>query len=90
MIGYRLYYLDTHSHIVGREEFFAEDDDAALMIAAPLREASARAHSGLMLWQGARQIFSTDEVRAPAAVLSFRAGLRDARDVAEEPLLLVP
>ena len=61
MVGYRLYYLDKHSHIVGREEFFAEDDSAALVVGASLHRTSERRHSGLMLWQGARQVFATDE-----------------------------
>jgi hypothetical protein len=61
MIGYRLYYLDQHSHIIGREEFLAEDDNAALLTAASLHETSECAHAGLMLWQGAREVFTTDE-----------------------------
>ena len=61
MVGYRFYYLDQHSHVIGREEFFAEDDNAALITAASLREASERAHAGVMLWQGTRQVFATDE-----------------------------
>lgn len=71
MLGYRLYYLDRNSHIIGRDEFVADDDSAALQTAASLREASDRAHSGLMLWQGARQVFATDEASAPLLVVSL-------------------
>jgi hypothetical protein len=61
MAEYRLYYLDRNNHIIGREEFCAEDDEAALSVAASLHEASDRDHhAGLMLWRGTRQIFATD------------------------------
>lgn len=76
VVGYRLYYLDKHSHIIGREEFFAEDDDAALLTAASLHEASERRHSGLMLWQGARQIFATDERSDCLVFFPLPAGAR--------------
>lgn len=76
MIGYRFYYLDQHSHIIGREEFFADDDKMALTIAASLREASERAHAGVMLWQGTRQVFATDENSDCLVVFSFPAGAR--------------
>ncbi len=71
MLGYRLYYLDRNSHIIGRDEFVAEDDNAALLMAASLHEKSRRAHSGLMLWQRARQVFATDEASAPLLVVSL-------------------
>lgn len=76
MDGYRLYYLNSSSHIIGREEFFAEDDNAALVIAASLHEANKRPHSGLMLWQGARQVFSTDENSDRLVVFSLPTGAR--------------
>ena len=41
MPEYRLYYLDRNSHIVGRDEFMAEDDSAALTIAVSLHEKAA-------------------------------------------------
>jgi hypothetical protein len=74
MVGYRLYYLDKLSHIVGREEFFAEDDNAALMVAASLHRTSERVHAGLMLWAGARQVFATDENSDRLVVFSIPAG----------------
>ena len=76
MVGYRLYYLDSHSHIVRREEFFAEDDQAALMIAVSLHEGSEHAHAGLMLWQGARQVFTTDENSDCLVFFSLPKGAR--------------
>jgi hypothetical protein len=76
MIGYRLYYLDEFSHITGREEFFAEDDKAALIAAASLHEASQGKHSGLMLWQGTRQVFTTDESNDCLVFFSFPATAR--------------
>ena len=76
MIGYRLYYLDKHSHIAGRDEFFASDDKAALIIAASLHEASECRHSGLMLWQGTRQVFATDESSDCLVFFSFPDGAR--------------
>jgi hypothetical protein len=74
MVGYRLYYLDKHSHIIGREEFFADDDRAALMIAASLHQTSERVHSGVLLWQGARQVFATDESSDCLVFFSFPHG----------------
>jgi hypothetical protein len=71
MSEYRLYYLDRESHVIGREEFEAEDDNAALMTAASLQEKSDRMHSGLMLWQGARQLFASDEASDPVVVVSL-------------------
>jgi len=76
MFGYRFYYLDQHSHIIGREEFFADDDNAALVIAASLREASERAHSDVMLWQGTRQVLATDESSDRLVGFSLPAGVR--------------
>jgi hypothetical protein len=73
MIGYRLYYLDKRGHITGREEFFAADDKAALIAAASLHEASEGKHSGLMLWQGTRQVFTTDESSDCLVFFSFPA-----------------
>ena len=70
MAEYRLYYLDRNDHIIGREEFYAEDDDAAVAVAASLHESSARRHAGLMLWQGTRQVFATDNNQGGAIVLS--------------------
>jgi hypothetical protein len=66
MQGYRLYYLDRHGHIIGRDEFFADDDAAALVKAIGLHEKSERAHSGLMLWQSVRQVFVTDDANSLA------------------------
>ena len=74
MPEYRLYYLDRNSHIVGREEFVAEDDNAALMIAVSLHEKSDRPHSSVMLWQRARQVFATDEVTGPLVVFASASG----------------
>jgi hypothetical protein len=68
MAGYRLYYLDRNNHIIGREEFYAEDDDAALSVSASLHESSDHRHAGLMLWQGARQVFATDNQKGTALV----------------------
>ena len=76
MIGYRLYYLDKHSHITGREEFFAADDHEALVVAASFHEASERVYSGLMLWQGARQVFTTDENSDCLVFFPLAAGAR--------------
>ena len=71
MAGYRLYYLDKNGHIIGREEFVADDDNAALIRAASFHQTSDRGHSGLMLWQGARQVFATDERTDRLVVFSF-------------------
>jgi hypothetical protein len=71
MSEYRLYYMDRNNHVVGREEFVAEDDNAALIVAASLHEKSERTHSGLMLWQEARQVFATDEVGDRLLVFSL-------------------
>ena len=76
MVGYRLYYLDKHSHVIDREEFFAEDDSAALMVAASLHETTECRHSGLMLWQGTRQVFTTDESSDCLVFFSFPADAR--------------
>ncbi len=76
MFEYRLYYLDRSSHVIGREEFVAEDDTAALTITASLHEQSDRAHTGLMLWQGARQVFATDEISGALVIFAAATGKR--------------
>jgi hypothetical protein len=76
MSEYRLYYLDARSHIVGRDEFVAEDDNAALMVAASLHERDDHTHSGLMLWQCTRQVFATDEATSRVVVFSVAANTR--------------
>lgn len=73
MAEYRLYYLDRKSHVIGRVEFVAEDDNAALMTATSLHEESDHTHSGLMLWQGVRQVFATDEISGPLVVFSVHS-----------------
>ena len=40
MLGYRLFYLDRNSHIIGRDEFMADDDSVALQTAASLHTRS--------------------------------------------------
>ena len=74
MFEYRLFYLDRNSHAIGREEFVAEDDNAASMIAVLLCEKSDRPHFGLMLLQRARQVFATYEVTGPLVVFASAIG----------------
>lgn len=58
---YRLYFLDANSHVIARIEFVARNDALALRAAASLAAETNDKHSGYMLWQGARQVFATDE-----------------------------
>ena len=65
MAEYRLFFLGSDGAVEARYEFAAPNDDVALQIMAVIGKASADAHHGFMLWQGARRIFEVDGVIRP-------------------------
>ena len=56
MIWFRLYFLDTKSRISARDEFEAEDDQRAIMIAGMLYDACSDRSTGFELWRGASRL----------------------------------
>jgi hypothetical protein len=54
---YRLYFLGKKGDFQNVEDFSAESDDQALLIAESLNDAVSDVYPGYELWQGARRIF---------------------------------
>src|SRR5215469_3773456 len=53
---YRLYFLNAAQRITARDEFEAENDETAIMIAGLLSDACSDLSPGFELWQGARRV----------------------------------
>ena len=56
MTTYRLYFRDAGKQIVGRDDFDAENDARALVIARMLRDACSDSCTGFELWQNTRHV----------------------------------
>lgn len=67
---YRIYFRGGTGAIVGREDFAANDDDRALLIAEALCDACSDVCTGYELWQGTRRIDL--DARAGSGRLSWR------------------
>lgn len=62
---YRLYFRDDDWAIVGRDDFEAEDDFQAILIARALCAACADRCAGYGLWQGTRRVNASFPLRQP-------------------------
>ena len=56
MATYRVYFIDRTDAIVGRDDFGADDDAQAMIIARKLRDACSDLCSGFQLWQQVRRV----------------------------------
>ena len=65
MTTYRLYLRDDDWAIVGRDDFAAEDDRRAILIARALCAACADRCAGYGLWQGTRRVNASFPLRQP-------------------------
>jgi hypothetical protein len=54
--SYRIYFLCGDGRIIGREDFVADDDVAAIRLGRTLCDACSDICSGLELWQGQRKL----------------------------------
>jgi hypothetical protein len=90
MTTYRLYLRDAEKQIVGRDDFDAEHDARAMLIARMLRDACSDKCAGFELWQNTRRVdlpcpnwskFSADEIHAKveAIVLDRALAIRASR-----------
>jgi hypothetical protein len=61
MAGYRLYFLDAKQHIAAREEFEADNDEVAIIIARRRYTARSDCSSGSELWCGDRLVFPAQD-----------------------------
>ena len=57
MAEYRLYFLAVGRHIVAREEFEADNDEIAIVIARQRYNARSDLSSGFEVWCGDRLVF---------------------------------
>jgi hypothetical protein len=89
MAEFRLYFCDADDRIVARAEFCAPDDNAGLSIAATIGEASADTHSGYLLWQGTRFLYSSRTAAALQVRRFTRAGATAAAMTAERQDLII-
>lgn len=53
---YRIYFRSSKGHILGREDFEAQDDRTALDIATVLGNACSDVCAGFELWAGGRRV----------------------------------
>ena len=88
MATYRLYFRDDDWAIVGRDDFEAEDDRRAVLIALTLCDACSDRCAGYGLWEGTRRVALSFPIRprlgqvAPNVqdiVLEREAAIRDSR-----------
>jgi len=97
---YRVYFRNRADAFVGRDDFEAEDDAQAMIVARKLRDACSDICSGFQLWQGMRRIdkaFSAAgnpngggaTARVQSIVLEREVAIRDSHwSVAESSRLL--
>jgi hypothetical protein len=68
-MNYRLFFLDRNGAVEARDEFEADSDGAALLIAAQLFDACSEPYADYELWAGARRLASPGPDGPPAASL---------------------
>ena len=98
MARYRVYFVNWNASVAGRDDFDAEDDAQAAVIARLLRHACSDRCAGFELWQGARRVdtllpkgFDTKQLssRLQDIVLERELALRDSRwSIADSQRLL--
>jgi len=98
MARYRVYFVNWNASVAGRDDFDAEDDAQAAVIARLLRHACSDRCAGFELWQGARRVdtllpkgFDTKRLssRLQDIVLERELALRDSRwSIADSQRLL--
>jgi hypothetical protein len=74
MAFYRMYFLGGDGRIIGREDFEADDDVAAIRLGRALCDACSDICSGFELWQGLRKL----RVRPPPHRRATAADLNEA------------
>ena len=98
MARYRVYFVNWNASIAGRDDFDAEDDAQAAVIARLLRNACSDRCAGFELWQGAHRVdtllpkgFDIKELsaRVQDIVLERELALRDSKwSIADSQRLL--
>ena len=97
---YRIYFRNQHAFIIGRDDFPANDDTHAIVIARTLADACSDLCSRFELWQSERQldalassqiISNDDEIAATVGhiVLERALVLRDSRWVVADSARLL-
>ncbi len=65
MVPYRIYFRSQSGSIVGREDFHAESDGAATLLAGLLGEACSDMCDSFEVWHGTRRVAAPFTVLAP-------------------------
>jgi hypothetical protein len=97
---YRIYFRNQHAFIIGRDDFPANDDAHAIVIARTLADACSDLCSTFELWQSARRVEASassqiirnaDEIaaRVQTVVLERALVLRESRCVVAESARLL-
>jgi hypothetical protein len=67
---YRLYFLGQHGDIRNVDEFSAESDQTALILADGLHDAVRDIYAGYELWQNSRRVFRCANSGSPHPFIS--------------------
>jgi hypothetical protein len=51
-VTYRIYFRNEHGYIIGRDDYIAEDDEHAMVVARALRSACSDLCTGIEVWNG--------------------------------------
>ena len=88
---YRIYFRNQHGFIIGRDDYIAEDDEHAMVVARTLENACSDLSTGIEVWSGMRRVdeapikatngWSADEIaaRTQSTVLTTEVALRDSK-----------
>ena len=78
MAWYRFYLLSASKGIVAREEFEADDDEAAITIARQLYNSCSDLGSGFEVWCGVRLVFPERDGGSASRTVARVKSARDA------------
>jgi hypothetical protein len=90
-VAYRIYFRNQQGFIIGRDDYIAEDDEHAMVVARTLQNACSDLCTGIEVWSGIRRVdaapikatngWSTDEIaaRTQSTVLTTEVAPRDSR-----------
>lgn len=84
--SFRIYFRGPEGVILGRDDFEAEDDRAAMAIAAALGRTCSDVCSRVELWQGSRRVEAAVPAPAMAAAERLTAAMLDALEQVEDRL----
>src|SRR5215472_2719072 len=74
---YRIYFKNHCGFFIGRDDFDAQDDDYAMVIARTLRNACSDICHSFELWQSARRVDMSGSTRSPSTAGEITAAAQN-------------